>query len=565
MSRKHIPEVPQGHDKLMRMLRALLALAALLACRAQAAPQPVEGDWVAHDFVFKSGEKLAELKLHYTTLGTPERDASGRVRNAVLIMHGTGGSGRGFLSPGFGGELFGRDQPLDASRFYIILPDAVGHGKSSKPSDGLRMQFPHYRYDDMVRAQYLLVHDGLHVDHLRLVMGTSMGAMHTWIWGEMYPDFMDALMPLASAPVEIAGRNRMFRAMIIQAIRGDPDWKNGDYTSPPVNGLIAAQYALWMMTSSPLQLHKANPTREKADAAVAALRERAVRTDANNMLYYYEASTDYNPSPDLEKIRAPLFAINSADDEVNPPELGILEREIKRVPRGRYILVPTSDETRGHGTHSRAVVWKNYLIELLHISAPRAALMDPRDPVWADQAPAVFEVKMATTKGNFTIEAHRDWAPVGVDRFYNLVRAGFYDDSRFFRAVPDYIAQFGIPGRPEVSAVWRNQAIPDDVPREDYGRGVVAYAMTGPGARTTQLYINLKDNTERQKGLGFAPIGTVVEGMDVVDRLYSGYGENSGGGMRAGKQAPMFQGGNAWLDTQFPKLDRLLWAALAGS
>ena len=543
------------------MLRFLLALAVSLACRAQT-PEPVEGDWTAHDFVFKSGESLAELRLHYTTLGKPERDASGRVRNAVLIMHGTGGNGRGFLTPGFAGELFQKDQPLDAGRFYIILPDAVGQGKSSKPSDGLRMKFPHYTYDDMVRAQYLLVHDGLQVDHLRLVMGTSMGAMHTWVWGEMYPDFMDALMPLASAPVEIAGRNRMFRAMIIQAIRNDPDWKNGEYTAPPANGLIAAQYALWMMTSSPLQLHKTNPTHDKSDAAVAALRQRALRTDANDMLYYYEASTDYNPSPDLEKIRAPLYAINSADDEVNPPELGILEREIKRVPRGRYILIPTSDETRGHGTHSRPVVWKNYLIELLRLSEPRAALLDPRDPVFAQSAPAVFHVKVATTQGEFTIEAHRDWAPIGVDRLYNLARAGFFDDSRFFRVVPNYIVQFGIPGQPRVSAAWRHQSMTDDTPHGDNARGVVAYAMTGPGARTTQLYINLKDNTERLAGQGFAPLGRVVDGMGVVDRLYGEYGENSGGGMRAGKQDRMFDLGNAWLDAGFPKLDRLLWAAV---
>jgi len=544
------------------MLRVFLALVFCLACRAQSAPEPVEGDWVAHDFVFQSGEKLAELRLHYTTLGKPERDSAGRVRNAVLIMHGTGGTGRGFLGAGFAGELFGKDQPLDATTHYIILPDALGHGKSSKPSDGLRMKFPHYDYYDMVRAQYLLVHDGLQVDHLRLVMGTSMGAMHTWVWGEMYPDFMDALIPLASAPVEIAGRNRMFRAMIIQAIRGDPDWKNGEYSTPPVNGLIAAQYALWMMTSSPLQLHKANPTHEKADEAVAALRQRAARTDANDMLYYYEASTDYNPSPDLEKIRAPLDAINSADDEVNPPELGILEREIKRVPRGRYILIPTSDETRGHGTHSRAVVWKNYLVELLRISEPRAALLDPRDPVWEQAAPPAFDVKFATTQGSFTIRAHRDWAPLGVDRFYNLARAGFFDDSRFFRVVPDYIAQFGIAGDPRVAGAWRNRTMPDDRPQGDNRRGVVAYAMTGPGARTTQLYINLKDNSERLAGQGFAPIGEVVDGMEVVDRLYSGYGENSGGGMRAGKQAPLFESGNAWLDAGFPKLDRLLWAAV---
>jgi homoserine O-acetyltransferase len=327
--------------------------------------EPVEGDWVVRDFVFHTGQTLPELRLHYTTLGAPARDSAGHVRNAVLIMHGTGGSGRGFLSAQFAGELFGKDQPLDASRYFVILPDAIGAGKSSKPSDGLHARFPRYNYDDMVRADHLLLRDGLHVDHLRLVMGTSMGGMHTWVWGETYPDFMDALMPLASAPVEIAGRNRMFRAMIIQAIRNDPDWKGGEYTAPPINGLMAAQYGLFMMTSSALQLHQANPTHERADAAVTALRERAARTDANDMLYQFEASTDYNPSPKLDRIRAPLWAINSADDEVNPPELGILEREIKRVPRGRYILIPTSEETRGHGTHSRAVVWKSYLVDLL--------------------------------------------------------------------------------------------------------------------------------------------------------------------------------------------------------
>jgi homoserine O-acetyltransferase len=351
------------------MRRAWFLLLFAVCCRAQTPyPDQTEADFVIRDFTFQSGEKLPELRRHYVTVGKPVRDASGHVANAVLIMHGTGGTGRAFLGEGFAGELFRPGQPLDAAKFFIVMPDAVGHGKSSKPSDGLRAHFPHYRYADMVRADYLLLRDGLHVDHLRLAMGTSMGAMETWLWGETYPDFADALMPLASAPVAIAGRNRMFRAMIISAIRSDPAWKNGDYDAPPANGLIAAQYALWMMTSSPLQLHKTNPTRERADAAVEALRRRAVTVDANDMLYQYEASTDYNPAPLLETIKAPLFAVNSADDEVNPPELGILEREIKRVARGRYILIPTSDETRGHGTHTRAVVWKNYLSELLAVS-----------------------------------------------------------------------------------------------------------------------------------------------------------------------------------------------------
>jgi len=346
---------------------SFLFLVAVAACFAQTA-EPVEGDWIAKDFVFHTGEKMAELRLHYTTVGSPTRDSAGHVNNAVIVMHGTGGTGRPFTGAQFGGELFGKGQPLDASTHYIVMPDAIGHGKSSKPSDGMHMKFPHYDYEDMVHADYLLLTEGLKVDHLRLVMGTSMGAMHTWIWGYKYPDFMDALMPLASAPVEIAGRNRMFRAMIMQAIKGDPDWKDGEYTKPPANGLIAAQYALWMMTSSPLQLHKANPTHDKSDAAVAALRQRAIRVDANDMLYQYDCSTDYNPSPFLDKIKAPLWAVNSADDEVNPPELGILEREIKKVAHGRYILIPTSDETRGHGTHTRAVVWKNYLVDLLSAS-----------------------------------------------------------------------------------------------------------------------------------------------------------------------------------------------------
>jgi homoserine O-acetyltransferase/O-succinyltransferase len=359
------------------MVRPLLAL--LLSAAAWGQPDPVagglnptEGDYSIRDFQFQSGETLSELRLHYTTLGKPRRDAGGHTVNAVLIMHGTGGSGRGFLSERFAGVLFGQDQPLDSNRYYLILPDAVGHGKSSKPSDGWHMRFPHYRYDDMVRAAYLLVRDGLGVDHLRLVMGTSMGAMHTWLWGETYPEFMDALMPLASAPVEIAGRNRMFRDMVIDSIRSDPDWKGGEYRAPP-RGLIAAQFAIFMMTSSPTRLHQQNPTREKADSAFQNLKNEALRADANDLLYQYESSSNYNPAPNLERIKAPLFAINSADDEVNPPELGILDREIKRVARGRYILIPTSEETRGHGTHSLPAVWRNYLIELLRISGPPAA------------------------------------------------------------------------------------------------------------------------------------------------------------------------------------------------
>jgi homoserine O-acetyltransferase len=550
---------------LCHMTRTLVVLLLAAACWGQTENQPQfpnqEGDYIVHDFEFKSGEKLAELRLHYTTLGAPTRNAEGHVNNAVIVMHGTGGQGRGFLSAQFAGELFGKGQPLDISRYYIVLPDAIGHGKSSKPSDGLHAKFPHYRYDDMVKADYLLVHDGLDVDHLRLAMGTSMGAMHTWVWGEMYPDFMDALMPLASAPVEIAGRNRMFRSMIMQAIRNDPDWNNGEYTKEPLNGLIAAEYSLWMMGTSPLQLQKTNPTHEQADAAATKVREAAEKLDANNMLYYFDASTDYNPSPMLDRIAAPLYAVNSADDVVNPPELGILEREIRKVSHGRYILIPTSDETRGHGTHSRAVVWKKYLLELLAESEPHTALIDPTNDYWKQKAPGVYLVKVATTQGSFTIEGHRDWAPFGADRFYNLVRAGFYDDSRFFRVIAGDFAQFGIPGDPVLAGKWRNVSFPDDPVKLSNLRGYVAFAMTEPNARTTQIFVLMGDRSRQDKD-GFAPFGVVTEGMDVVDKLYSGYGETAGGGMRGGKQAKIFEGGNAYMDATFPKLDKLLRATV---
>jgi homoserine O-acetyltransferase len=345
-------------DKLPAMSRPLLLLLTVLPLWAQWTPLPAEGNWTLRDFTFHTGEKMPELRLHYTTLGK----LSGN--NAILVLHGTTGHGDRFLSHDFGGMLFGPGQPLDAARYYIILPDAIGHGGSSKPSDGLRGHFPAYNYDDMVRAQYQLVREGLGVNHLRLVMGASMGGMHTWMWGEMYPDFMDALMPLASAPVEIAGRNRIFRRMIVDAIRTDPEWQNGNYTRPP-RGIIAAHYALFMMTSSPAELHKEAPTRALADIEYESLKQAALASDANDMMYAFDASRDYNPQPKLGDIKAPLYAINSADDEVNPPELGILEREIQRVPRGRYILIPISSQTRGHGTHSRAAAWKDYLAELL--------------------------------------------------------------------------------------------------------------------------------------------------------------------------------------------------------
>jgi homoserine O-acetyltransferase len=331
---------------------------AALTCSAAEFPPAVEGDFTVRDFQFHDGEKIDSLKLHYYTIGNPS------ATNAVLVMHGTGGTGRGFQSQGFGGELFGAGQPLDASKFFIIMPDAIGHGKSSKPSDGMHAHFPRYCYHDMVRADYQLLTEHLGVKHLRLVMGTSMGAMHTWVWGEMYPDFMDALMPLASAPVEIAGRNRLLRDMIMHAITSDPEYKGGDYDHP-IHGLQAAQDGLTMMTSSPLQMHKQYPTRVKTDEGYAKLMQTAMEKDANDMLYQFASSTDYDPEPGLEKIKAHLIAVNSADDEVNPPELGILERTIPRVKNGRYVLIPTSPDTRGHGTHSVAKLWKQYVVELV--------------------------------------------------------------------------------------------------------------------------------------------------------------------------------------------------------
>ena len=312
------------------------------------------------DFRFASGETLPVLRLHYRTLGRPERDARGVVRNAVLVLHGTGGSGSQFLSPLFAGELYGPRQPLDTTTHYLILPDNIGHGRSSKPSDGLKARFPHYTYGDMVAAQYRLVTEGLHVDHLLLVVGTSMGCMHAWLWAERHPDFMDGVVPLACAPRQIAGRNRMMHSMIIEDIRGDPEWRGGDYAQQPP-GLGAALQILFLMGSSPLLLQRAAPTRDSADAYIARwLRDRLATADANDMLYQFAASRDYDPSPDLGRITAPVLAINSADDLINPPELGLVERLMRRVKSGRFVLIPTSDVTRGHGTHTVAAAWKQY-------------------------------------------------------------------------------------------------------------------------------------------------------------------------------------------------------------
>src|SRR5271166_5692224 len=340
--------------------------AALSSQQASQLPTPKEGDYVSHDFHFNSGESLPELRLHYATFGRPVRDATGKVTNAVLLLHGTTGSGGQFLIPQFAGVLFGPGQLLDVSRYYVILPDNIGHGKSSKPSDGMRAHFPQYDYDDMVRSQHELLEKGLGVNHLRLILGTSMGCMHSWVWGETYPDFMDALMPLACLPVPIAGRNRIWRKMVIDGIRQDPDWKNGEYTTEPRAGLQTAADFLLIAGSAPLLMQQNFPTREAADKYLDESMTRVTANlDANDVLYAVSASRNYDPSPRLGTIKVPVMFVNSADDFINPPELGIADREIKRVNKGRFVLILTSDQTHGHGTHTWAAVWQEYLRELL--------------------------------------------------------------------------------------------------------------------------------------------------------------------------------------------------------
>jgi len=342
------------------MKLALAVLFALFAEKswAQSALVPREGSWTVKDFRFHTGEVLPELRLHYTTLGAPTGEP-------VLILHGTGGSGTGMLNANFGGELFGPAQPLDASRYFIILPDAIGAGKSSKPSDGMRAKFPKYDYDDMVRAQHRLVTEHLGVKKLRLVLGNSMGGMHTWVWGTMYPDAMSALVPLASQPVEVAGRNWMTRRMLIDLIRNDPDFNGGDYTTQPRSVRLAQVYFGVATNGGNQALYKAAPTLAKADEMWNQRLARATVADANDLVCQFDASRGYNPAPHLERIQAVLLAINSADDERNPPELGVMEREIRRVKRGRFVVIPAGEQTSGHGTTGQAKLWKHHLVELL--------------------------------------------------------------------------------------------------------------------------------------------------------------------------------------------------------
>jgi homoserine O-acetyltransferase/O-succinyltransferase len=356
----------------MQFLTALARTACLLALTlspwaASAAdyPAPKEGDWVARNFRFHTGEVLPELNLHYTTVGAPTGEP-------VLILHGTAGSGSGMLNAAFAGELFGPGQPLDASKYFIILPDAIGAGKSSRPSNGLRAKFPRYNYDDTVAAHYRLVTEGLGLRHLRLVLGNSMGGMHTWIWGVKYPDFMDALVPMASQPTEMSSRNWMMRRLIIDTIRNDPEWAGGNYTTQPRSLRVANVFYGVATNGGDQAYHKAAPTRDKADALLDARLAAPFTADANDFLYQWDASRDYNPAPGLERIQAALLAINSADDERNPPSLGVMERELKRVKNGRLFLIPASEDTRGHGTTGLAKFWKQALEEFLN-NAPRRA------------------------------------------------------------------------------------------------------------------------------------------------------------------------------------------------
>ena len=361
---------------------ALLAATAATAATAQTmsapatAPAPAytgtPGDYIAHDFHFGSGETLPQLKLHYLTLGTPHRDASGHVDNAVLLLHGTGGDAHSLFNPNFSKVLFGPGQPLDIQKYFLIFPDDIGHGESSKPSDGLRMKFPQYDYDDMVRSQHQMLQDGLHVDHLRLILGTSMGCMQSFVWGETYPEFADALMPLACLPVQLAGRNRMMRYMAIENIERDPAWKNGEYATEPTEGLRTANEMLLIMGSAPLVMQTNFPTRQQAEAYVDKYLDRTVAaTDANNLIYYVNASRNYDPSQHLDRIKVPVMYINSADDFINPPELGIAEKLVHNMPNAKFVLIPISDKTRGHGTHTMAAIWQNYLVQLLDESAPK--------------------------------------------------------------------------------------------------------------------------------------------------------------------------------------------------
>ncbi len=355
-----------------------ITAAALLFVGAAASQDRAASKWPTAEgvvsiphFRFGTGESLPQLRLHYLTLGTPRRNGAGRLENAILLLHGTGGDAHSLLNPAFSDVLFGPGAPLDIEKYFLILPDDIGHGQSSKPSDGLHARFPAYDYDDMVRSQHLML-DEMNVNHLRLILGTSMGCMQAFVWGETYPDFADALAPFACLPVPIAGRNRMMRYMAIQAVRQDPAWMEGEYQTQPVQGLRYATELLMIMGSSPLQMQKLAPTRESAEKYVDQYLTRMAIMDANNAIFYLNASRNYDASQHLDRITVPVLWINSSDDYVNPPELGIAEEMVKHMPNARFVLLPITDATRGHSTHTQAAVWKSYLEQLMKRSEAKA-------------------------------------------------------------------------------------------------------------------------------------------------------------------------------------------------
>lgn len=357
----------------MKPFTIALLMAALALDPARAAPLPVTsaGEALLREFRFSAGEVQAAVRMHYFTMGSPVRNAEGRIVNAVLLLHGTNGQGSNFLVEGFADELFNPGQPLDANRWYVIVPDSLGHGRSTKPSDGLRGKFPRYGYRDMVNAQYRLLTEVLGVDHVRLIVGTSMGGMHGWMWAEAFPDFMDAMLPLACLPSQISGRNRMERRLIVDAIRSDPQWKGGDYEAQPPS-LATALKMIQITGGSALRYYEEAPTLEATDRLLdQRVQARLQSTDANDLLYAWDASWDYDPSTELEGIRAAVTAVNFADDSRNPPELGIFERDVRRVPRGRAVTVPAGARTRGHASFYDATLWKEYLVELLDRSETR--------------------------------------------------------------------------------------------------------------------------------------------------------------------------------------------------
>jgi homoserine O-acetyltransferase/O-succinyltransferase len=350
------------------MLRVLVALLLLIlappAWSETAWPNQQSGEVMVKDFHFDRGEVLPELRLHYVTLGSPRRNAAGEINNAVLLLHGTGGTWKSWMQPSLADELFARGAPLDAEKYFLVIPDGIGRGGSSKPSDALRAKFPHYRYADMIRATHLLLTQHLGIKHLRLVMGTSMGGMHTWMWGEMYPDFMDGLVPIASQPTAISGRNWISRRLLIEAIRNDPDWNGGNYTKNPAHYIYTAPLTA-LLTESAVHFQQVAPSREAGDRLYRQMVEDAGKRDANDLLYATEAVMDYDPSGDIGKIKARLLAINFTDDEINPPELGVVEPMVKRIPDARLALIPASDTTHGHFTYFRAAMWKQHLIDFL--------------------------------------------------------------------------------------------------------------------------------------------------------------------------------------------------------